>query len=149
MEDMADYMNQPRGENAIVAGSRQGQRDLVMEWKVFHGIAPRDHPSCGRSSWRTRAPPQSGVAQAPKAKVAPVPLVAVECGMPIIGLAPQVKRGGVMMLGELHGTQEVPRFVAQSACQVAAAGTPVTVGLELPVENQERVATFLRSARHG
>jgi hypothetical protein len=40
----------------------------------------------------------------------------------------------------------VPRFVAQSACQVASSGTPVTVGLELPVENQERVATFLRSA---
>ena len=29
------------------------------------------------------------------------------------------------------------------------AGTPVTVGLELPVENQERVHTFLAQRRHG
>jgi hypothetical protein len=52
----------------------------------------------------------------------------------------------VLLMGELHGTQEVPRFVAQSACQAAVAGTPVTVGLELPVENQERVERFLASA---
>jgi hypothetical protein len=36
--------------------------------------------------------------------------------------------------------------VAQATCQTASAGTPVTVGLELPVENQARVATFIRSA---
>ena len=143
MEDMAAFMDQPRGENAIVAGSRQGQRDLVMEWKVFHGIAPE----ITRLREEQLKKEGSGqiLAQAPKVNT-PVPLLAVECGMPIIGLSPQAKRGGVMMLGELHGTQEVPRFVAQSACQVASSGTPVTVGLELPVENQQRVATFLRSA---
>jgi hypothetical protein len=86
------------------------------------------------------------VVQAPQAKGLQAPGVGIECGMPIIGLGPQARRGSVMMLGELHGTQEVPRFVAQGACQTANAGTPVTVGLELPVENQERVATFLRSA---
>jgi hypothetical protein len=143
MEDMAEYMNQPRGENAIVAGSRQGQRDLVMEWKVFHGIAP-EITRIREEQLRKEGSGQ--ILAQPKVKEAPVPLVAVECGMPIIGLSPQAKRGGVMMLGELHGTQEVPRFVAQSACQVASSGTPVTVALELPVENQERVATFLRSA---
>jgi len=145
MEDQAAFMEQPRGENAIVAGSRQGQRDLVMEWKVFHGIAPqltklREEQLAKQSS------PGQVVAQVPKLKSAPVPLMGVECGMPILGLGPQVKRGGVMMLGELHGTQEVPRFVAQSACQVASTGTPMTVGLELPVENQQRVYHFLRSA---
>ena len=52
----------------------------------------------------------------------------------------------LLLLGELHGTQEVPRFVAQAACQSASNGLPVTVGLELPVEHQERVAAFVRSA---
>jgi len=145
IEDMAGFMNQPRGENAIAARSRDGQRDRVMEWKVFNGIAPQlaklheEHMAKQASSGQV-------VAQLPKLKSAPVPLMGVECGMPILGLMPQVKPGGVMMLGELHGTQEVPRFVAQSACQVASSGTPMTVGLELPVENQQRVHTFLRSA---
>ena len=143
MEDMAEYMAQPRGENAIVAGSRQGQRDLVMEWKVFHGISP-EITRIREEQLRKEGSGQ--ILAQPKVPDAPVKLVAIECGMPIIGLSPQAKRGGVMMLGELHGTQEVPRFVAQSACQVASSGMAVTVGLELPVENQERVATFVRSA---
>jgi hypothetical protein len=143
-EDMADFMNQPDGENAIVAGSRQGQRDLVMEWKVFEAVEPQVARKKAEQLAREPAPGK-GVAQAPAMKGKPVPLFEIECGMPIIGLSPQVKRGGVMMLGELHGTQEVPRFVAQGTCQTAASGTPVTVGLELPVENQERIATFLRS----
>ena len=145
MEDMAAFMNQPRGENAISSGSRDGQRDLVMEWKVFNGIAPQ-LAKIHEEQLAKQASPGQVVAQLPKMKSAPVPLMGVECGMPILGLMPQVKRGGVMMLGELHGTQEVPRFVAQSACQVASSGTPMTVGLELPVENQQRVRTFLRSA---
>jgi hypothetical protein len=145
MEDMAGFMSQPRGENAISAGSRDGQRDLVMEWKVFHGIAPQ-LAKLQEEQLAKQSSPGQVVAQLPKLKSSPVPLLGVECGMPILGLQPQVKRGGVMMLGELHGTQEVPRFVAQSACQVASSGTPISVGLELPVENQERVRNFLRSA---
>ena len=70
----------------------------------------------------------------------------IECGMPIIGLAGRASKGQVMLLGELHGTREVPRFVALGTCQVASRGTPVTVGLELPVENQERVRRFIASA---
>jgi hypothetical protein len=147
MEDMAAFMSQPRGENAISAGSRDGQRDLVMEWKVFHGISPQ-LAKLREEQLVKQAQASSGqvVAQLPKLKGAPVPLMGVECGMTILGLLPQAKRGGVMMLGELHGTQEVPRFVAQSACQVASSGMPMTVGLELPVENQQRVHNFLRSA---
>jgi hypothetical protein len=145
MEDMAEFMGQSDGENAIVAASAQGQRDLVMEWKVFNGVAPQVAKLKEEQLLRESAPGKV-VAQAPAMKAAPVSAISIECGMPIIGLAPQVKRGGVMMLGELHGTQEVPRFVAQGVCQTAAAGTPVSVGLELPVENQERISTFIRSA---
>jgi hypothetical protein len=145
-EDEADFMNQPRGDNAIVAGSRQGQRDLVMEWKVFNGIAPKLAAARDAQLQKHEAPLGQKVAQAPAVKAVTAPAVSIECGMPIIGLSPQVKLGGVMMLGELHGTQEVPRFVAQAACQTASSGTPVTVGLELPAENQQRVATFVRSA---
>ncbi|WNG60896.1 ChaN family lipoprotein [Archangium gephyra] len=139
MEDQAEFQGRPIGENSIVAGSAQGSRDLVMEWKVFHAVAP---------TLARKAPDgkETEVAKAEAPEVKTVPALAVECGMPIIGLPPEVKPGGVMLLGELHGTQEVARFVAQGACQTASNGTPVTVGLELPVENQQRVATFIRSA---
>ncbi len=145
IEDTSAFMAQPQGENAIASNSRDGQRDLVMEWKVFNALAPQ-LAKANEEQLLKESSPGKMVVQAPKVKGAPVPLMGIECGMPIIGLSPQAKRGVVMLLGELHGTQEVPRFVAQGACQTASAGTPVTVGLELPVENQERVATFIHSA---
>ncbi|MFP2909970.1 hypothetical protein ACLESD_34010 [Pyxidicoccus sp. 3LFB2] len=137
-EDWESRLNGPRGENSFFAESGQGARDLLMEWKVFRSIAPK-------LAKEENAPQPVRVAKAPEAKEAPS-AVAIECGLPIIGLGKQVKPGGVLLLGEMHGTQEVPRFLAQTVCQVAVAGTPVTVGLELPLENQTRVDAFLESA---
>ncbi|HZI15124.1 MAG TPA: hypothetical protein VE153_32430 [Myxococcus sp.] len=136
VEDWEDRLDAPRGENSHFAESAQGQRDLLMEWRVFRVVAPK--------LAKEENAPKQVVARAPTAKNAPTP-VGVECGLPIIGLAKQVRQSGVLLLGEMHGTQEVPRFVAQVACQAAVGGMPVTVGLELPLENQERVDRFLES----
>ncbi|MCP3135720.1 hypothetical protein LXT23_00005, partial [Pyxidicoccus sp. QH1ED-7-1] len=137
-EDLEDRFDAPRGENSHFAESGQGSRDLVMEWRVFNEVAPK-------LAKEENAPKPVQVARAPNAKEAPS-AITMECGLPIIGLGKQVKQGGVLLLGEMHGTQEVPRFVAQAACQATVAGTPVTVGLELPLENQTRVDAFLESA---
>ncbi len=136
VEDWEDRLDAPVGDNSHYVESAQGQRDLLMEWRVFRVVAPK--------LAKEENAPKPVVARAPAAKSAPTP-VGVECGLPIIGLAKQVRQGGVLLLGEMHGTQEVPRFVAQMACQSAAGGMPVTVGLELPLENQERVDRFLES----
>jgi hypothetical protein len=136
-EDWEEMLDAPKGENSFFAESAQGARDLTMEWKVFRVVAPK-------LAKAENAPRPVQVARAPEAKQAP-DAMAMECGLPIIGLGKQVKKGGVLLLGELHGTQEVPRFLAQASCQSVVAGTPVTVGLELPVESQERVAGFLTS----
>jgi hypothetical protein len=69
----------------------------------------------------------------------------VECGVPILGLGRLARAGNVVLLGELHGTRQVPHFVAQSACQVVTQGIPVTVGVEVPDGNQARLETFLAS----
>jgi hypothetical protein len=118
--------------------SLQGARDFVMEWEIRDRIAPvldaRRQGLEGRTLAATKQEPGQG---------------SIECGMPIIGLAGRASKGQVMLLGELHGTREVPRFVALGTCQVALRGTPVTVGLELPVENQERVRRFIASAGTG
>ncbi|TQF16577.1 ChaN family lipoprotein [Myxococcus llanfairpwllgwyngyllgogerychwyrndrobwllllantysiliogogogochensis] len=137
VEDFEDRLAFPRGENGFFAESGQGQRDMVMEWRVFREVAPL-------LANAENAPQPVRVAKAPDAKEAPSQF-AVECGLPIIGLGKQAKPGAVLLLGELHGTQEVPRFVAQASCQATVAGIPVTVGLELPLENQGRVDAFLES----
>ncbi|MFP2958614.1 hypothetical protein ACLEPN_12385 [Myxococcus sp. 1LA] len=138
VEDYEAYLDAPMGENSFIAGSGQGSRDLVMEWRVFRSISPK-------LMKEENAPKPVQVAMAPNAKGS-VAATDFECGLPILGLGKQVKPGGVLLLGEMHGTQEVPRFIAQAACQTAVAGTPVTVGLELPLENQTRIDTFLDSA---
>ena len=137
-EDWAAMLDEPQGENSFFAESAQSSRDLLMEWRVFKAVAPK-------LMKEENAPKPVQVAKAPEAKEAPNAM-AIECGLPIIGLGKQAKKGGVLLLGEMHGTQEVPRFVAQATCQATVAGIPVTVGLELPLENQTRVDSFLESA---
>jgi hypothetical protein len=137
-EDWEEMLDEPVGENSFYAESGQGARDLLMEWKVFKFVAPK-------LAKEENAPQPVRVAKAPAAKEAPKAM-AIECGLPIIGLSKHAKKGAVLLLGEMHGTQEVPRFLAQTACQAMVAGLPVTVGLELPLENQTRVDAFLDSA---
>ncbi|AKQ69046.1 hypothetical protein A176_005958 [Myxococcus hansupus] len=138
VEDFEDYLDAPVGENSFFAESAQGSRDLVMEWRVFRSISPK-------LMKEENAPKAVQVAAAPNAK-GDSTAMDFECGLPILGLGKQVKPGGVLLLGEMHGTQEVPRFVAQTSCQSAVAGTPVTVGLELPLESQARLEAFIDSA---
>jgi hypothetical protein len=118
--------------------SLQGARDFAMEWTMRDRIVPeldaRKRGLEGRTLAATKQEPGNG---------------SIECGMPILGLSGRASKGGVLLLGELHGTREVPRFVALGTCQVASRGTPVTVGLEMPVENQERVRRFIASAGTG
>ncbi len=57
----------------------------------------------------------------------------------------QLAPGRVVIFGELHGTMEVPRFVALAAERAATRG-PVTVALELPDDLQPGVDAFLAAA---
>ena len=54
-----------------------------------------------------------------------------------------LRRGAIILLGELHGTTEAPRVVAELACEALAAGHAVAVGLELPQADQDDVDEFL------
>jgi len=70
----------------------------------------------------------------------PVPL---ECP-PIAGIEPLVDRR-VVVLGEIHGTEEVPAFVAALVCHGLRAGKSVTVGFELVEAEASRFSAFLGS----
>ncbi|WNG47056.1 hypothetical protein F0U60_25215 [Archangium minus] len=71
--------------------------------------------------------------------------VVKRCGAPIAGMDEVLTPGGILLLGELHGTREIPAFVGTLSCHVASAGVPVVVGLELPREEQRALRRYLKS----
>jgi len=66
------------------------------------------------------------------------------CGH-VAGLTPLLQSGTVLLLGELHGTVEVPQFVADTTCLALDAGHRVTVGLEIPKEEKAVTFAYLES----
>ena len=55
------------------------------------------------------------------------------------------RRASVILLGEIHGTEESPAFVAALACHAARAGRSLTVGFELVEAEEARFSAFLGS----
>jgi uncharacterized iron-regulated protein len=53
----------------------------------------------------------------------------------------------VILLGELHGTEQAPRFVGDLACALTSRGLPVTVALELPLESSSQLGRLVTDDR--
>ena len=80
------------------------------------------------------------------APIGPPSTASAELGCePIEGVEPLLEPGRVVLVGELHGTQESPAFVGAVACHALAASRTVTIALEWPVQDAERVDAFLDS----
>lgn len=91
----------------------------------------------------------------PRTDLLPLPLVASQesrtralesCRQVPQGAEPLLHRGAVTLLGEVHGTVEIPAFVARLACAAAERGLHVAVGLEAPQELTENFLRYLQSA---
>lgn len=121
----------PDLQGNTVSESRQEVRDLMMEWKLHERVAP------------TLARKKSS--DTPEVVVRQASARLIECGAPILGLGKVARAGNAVLLGEVHGTQQVPHFLAQSVCQATQQGVPVSVGLEIPANNQERLQRFVAS----
>lgn len=65
---------------------------------------------------------------------------------PIANAAPLLYPGALVLLGEMHGSQESPRFTADLIC-TAATRASVILGLEIPRDEQARIDGYLAS--HG
>ncbi len=63
----------------------------------------------------------------------------------VSGLSALLKRGNVVLFGEVHGTQEVPAFIAEVICTAAKKRIPITLGLEIPSDEQASIDRFLDS----
>lgn len=66
------------------------------------------------------------------------------CG-DVAGTRDLLRAGSVLLLGEIHGTQEAPAAVEHLVCLALEGGLHVTVGLELPQEAQPGIDTYLNS----
>ena len=63
----------------------------------------------------------------------------------VAGVDQLLAPGVVVLVGEVHGTAQSPSFVSALACNAMGAGFPVTVALEIPVDEAPRVDAFLAS----
>ena len=68
-----------------------------------------------------------------------------DCSSPIPSSDEGVGPGRFLVLGEIHGTNEAPAFVARMACEGARWQQYVRVGVELPVAEQARLDAFMAS----
>jgi len=70
---------------------------------------------------------------------------AQECE-PVSGAERVVRPGAVILLGEIHGTEQAPAAVAGLACQALSSGLRVSVGLEIPRSEQAVVSDYVLSS---
>jgi hypothetical protein len=82
------------------------------------------------------------LAGCPQAHAKPTKAQPVDCGLEIANLDSVLKPGGTLVFGDIHGTVEIPRFVAAAACHSARRG-PTVVGFEIDAD--PRLNAFLRS----
>lgn len=71
-------------------------------------------------------------------------LTVSNCGPDIANLD-ALRDAPMILLGELHGLEAVPVFAVDLACRLAANGKPVLLALEIPRQEQGRIAAFLAS----
>jgi len=63
----------------------------------------------------------------------------------IPGAGEALQPGTVVLLGEIHGTDQGPSTLERLVCTALDQGLDITVGLEIPIVEQERVSAYLSS----
>jgi hypothetical protein len=79
--------------------------------------------------------------RAPKPQPEPPP--PVDCGDAIEGAQALLRPGGLVMLGEMHGTRQIPAFAGDLVCRGATEGLAARLGVELPRGDAETIASYL------
>lgn len=67
------------------------------------------------------------------------------CPQEVRDLAPLLKPGRTLLIGEQLGSREAPAVVGDVVCQASAAGFTVVLGLSIPRTEQERINRYLAS----
>ncbi|WP_457322997.1 hypothetical protein [Roseateles sp. P5_E11] len=66
-----------------------------------------------------------------------------------VDIPQRLRDSSLLLLGELHGTRQIPDFVSAYVCNLAAQARSVALALEWPEENQAAIDAFLDSDGRG
>ncbi|MBL0939321.1 MAG: hypothetical protein IBJ03_10515 [Gemmatimonadaceae bacterium] len=84
-------------------------------------------------------------AHATATPVSSIPL-STTCGdLPGVEAMLDVRSLNYVLVGEYHGTVEMPRIAADAMCAAAKRGRPVVLGIEFTTANQSSLETYIRS----
>ncbi|QDE81594.1 hypothetical protein [Myxococcus xanthus] len=67
------------------------------------------------------------------------------CGVPVAGASSLFSAGGVLLVADPLGTQEVPSAALRMLCEASAQALPVTLALSIPVSEQPLLDSYLAS----
>ncbi|GEN05607.1 hypothetical protein SAMN05443572_101848 [Myxococcus fulvus] len=70
---------------------------------------------------------------------------APDCGEPVEGAASLLSAGGVVLMADPLGTQELPSAALRMLCEATAQGLPVTLALSVPASEQPLLTRYLAS----
>ncbi len=99
----------------------------------------------GRASATCRTAATLAIALATSAGLMASPATKDVCGELDPALAPVLSKADVLLLGEVHGSREIPRYTLSAVCTALDQSRPVVLGLEIPTSEQKRVDTYLGS----
>jgi hypothetical protein len=126
----------PRGATAPLFA-----RQPDLEWALLQEADP-----WGAASIESEKTVASGCSRvrAPKPPTPEIMQVARDCP-DVPGLDDLVAARRLVLLGEMHGTEQAPEFVGTIACHAASEGFPILVALELPAQSNSQLQDFLES----
>ncbi|QSQ11086.1 hypothetical protein [Myxococcus landrumensis] len=118
----------------------RGYRDVGVEQKLLERLemAPALELVGGNSPVPMRSMTLDGWAEA----TAPLP---PECGVPVDGTSSLFSAGGVLLVADPLGTQEVPTVALRMLCEASSKGLPVTLALSIPASEQPLLERYLAS----
>ncbi|MCP3162540.1 hypothetical protein [Myxococcus qinghaiensis] len=67
------------------------------------------------------------------------------CGAPVEGASSLFSKGGVLLVADPLGTQEVPSVALRMSCEATSTSLPVTLALSIPVSEQPLLERYLAS----
>ena len=117
------------------------ERQPAMEWAVLQKVDPNaatfiaQEPTVASGCGQVRAP----------APVTPAIMQIASSCPDVPGAIDLLASRRLIVLGELHGTEQSPSFVGALACRTAGEGWPVAVALELPQQDNPALQTYLGS----
>ncbi|WP_338870773.1 hypothetical protein [Myxococcus stipitatus] len=120
-----------------------GYRDMVFEKSLREHleVAPALELVGGNTPVPMRSMMMEGWGEADEATATLAP----ECGTPLEGAASLYSAGGVLLVADPLGTQEVPTAALRMMCEATAQGLPVTLALSIPASEQPLLERYVAS----